>query len=131
MAATSELNLGQLLKAIAARVPDRPAMVQGDRVVTYGDLLERSSRLARFLRDRGIQHFADRSELRGHEVGQHLLAQYLHNGPEYIEGLFGSYLGRVAPFNVNYRYQAAELRYLLRDAAPAVIQYHATFAPVL
>jgi 3-oxocholest-4-en-26-oate---CoA ligase len=131
MSALSELNLGQLLKAITARVPDRPAILAGNQALSYAELLQRSSRLARFLRDRGIGHFADRSELHGYEAGQHLLAQYLHNGPEYIEGLLGSYLARAAPFNVNYRYQADELRYLFRDAAPAVIQFHATFAPLL
>jgi len=35
----------------------------------------------------------------------------------------------IAPFNVNYRYVAAELRYLLRDAGARAIQYHAAFAP--
>jgi len=131
MAVTSELNLGQVIRGIAARVPDRPAVLYRDRVLTYRGLLDRSTRLARFLSDRGIGCFAERADLAGHQVGQHLLAQYLHNGPEYIEGLIGSYLGRVAPFNVNYRYRHDELRYLLTDAAPAVIQYHAAFAPTL
>jgi acyl-CoA synthetase (AMP-forming)/AMP-acid ligase II len=128
---TNDLNLGALIRAVAARVPSRPAVLQGDRVLSYAELIDRSSRLARFLNDRGIGHFADRSQIRGHEAGQHLLAQYLHNGPEYVEGLVGSYLGRIAPFNVNYRYMTQELIYLLRDAAPAVIQYHASFAPAL
>jgi fatty-acyl-CoA synthase len=69
--------------------------------------------------------------LQGHEVGQDLMAQYLYNGPEYLEGLVGAMRGRLAPFNVNYRYVAAELRYLLLDSRPAAIQYHAGFAPVL
>ncbi|WP_082683927.1 MULTISPECIES: AMP-binding protein [unclassified Mycobacterium] len=128
---TGDLNLGTLVRAVAERVPQRVAVRQGERVLTYAELVDRSTRLARYLNDRGIGHFADRSQLRGHESGQHLLAQYLHNAPQFIEGLVGCYLGRVAPFNVNYRYTADELRYLLRDAAPTVIQYHAAFAPVL
>jgi fatty-acyl-CoA synthase len=130
-AIAGELNLGDLLRAIAARFPDRAAVVQGERTLTYGALLDRSSRLARFLNDHGSGHFAERSRLLGHEPGQHLLAQYLHNCPEYMEGLYGSYLGRVAPFNVNYRYLAEELGNLLLDARPTAIQYHASFAPVL
>lgn len=128
---TVELNLGQLVTAIAAQVPDRPAVLQGERKLSYRELVERSTRLARYLSDRGLGCYASRAQLAGHEVGQHLLAQYLHNGAEYLEGLVGSYLARVAPFNVNYRYRADELTHLLTDAAPTVIQYHAAFAPLL
>ena len=42
---------------------------------------------------------------------------YLHNGNEYLEAMLGAFKARVAPFNVNYRYVADELRYLLSDAA--------------
>jgi fatty-acyl-CoA synthase len=127
----TELNLAEVFTAVADRVPARPALLQGERVTSYGELLDRSRKLARFLHGRGIRHTVDRASLRGHESGQHLMAQFLYNCPEYVEGLLGAYLGRVAPFNVNYRYQADELTYLLQDAGPAVIQYHASFAPIL
>ena len=45
--------------------------------------------------------------------------------------MIGSYLARVAPFNVNYRYVEEELQYLLTDSAARALVYHATFAPVL
>jgi len=38
---------------------------------------------------------------------------------------------RVAPFNVNYRYVAEELRYLLNDSGAEAIVVHSQFAPVL
>src|SRR5271156_913664 len=126
-----EINIGELFTAVAARHPDRPAIIRGDDVQTYRNLAERSARLARFLSDRGLGCFAERRDLAGHESGQHTLAQYLHNGQEYIEGLLGGFRARVAPFNVNYLYRADELLYLLKDGAPAVIQYHAAFAPQL
>lgn len=126
-----ELNLGQVITAVAQRLPDRPALVHGEQTLTYAGLLDRSQRFAGLLADFGLGQFRDRAQLSGHEAGQHLLAQYLHNGPAFVEGLVGSYLGRVAPFNVNYRYRADELRYLLRDAAPGAIQYHSAFAPLL
>ncbi|WP_422263851.1 AMP-binding protein [Mycobacterium sp.] len=126
-----EINIGELFTAVAARHPDRPAIIRGDDVQTYRNLAERSARLARLLSDRGLGCFAERRDLAGHESGQHMLAQYLHNGQEYIEGLLGGFRARVAPFNVNYLYRADELLYLLEDAAPAVIQYHAAFAPQL
>ena len=45
--------------------------------------------------------------------------------------MLGAFKGRVAPFNVNYRYVAEELIYLLNDSAASVIVFHSTFAPVL
>jgi 3-oxocholest-4-en-26-oate---CoA ligase len=45
--------------------------------------------------------------------------------------MLGSYRARVAPFNVNYRYVGEELRYLLNDARPRALIYHASLAPVL
>jgi fatty-acyl-CoA synthase len=45
--------------------------------------------------------------------------------------MLGAYKARVAPFNVNYRYVAEELEYLLADADARAIVYHSTFAPTL
>ena len=38
---------------------------------------------------------------------------------------------RVAPFNVNYRYVAEELQYLLTDSGASGIVVHSRFAPTL
>lgn len=126
-----EFTMSGLVGAVAARVPDRPAIVQGSLRRTYAELVDRSTRLARYLTDRGLRLHRERSGLGGHEAGQDLVAQYLYNCPEYLEGLLGCYRGRLAPFNVNYRYVADELRYLFTDAAPKAVQYHASFAPLL
>jgi acyl-CoA synthetase (AMP-forming)/AMP-acid ligase II len=126
-----EINLSALFTAVAARYADRPAIVQGDHIVTYRDLAERSARLAGFLCEHRLGCFAERSELEGHETGQHMFGQYLHNGQQYVEGLLGGFRARVAPFNINYLYRTDELLYLLRDANAAVLQYHAAFAPQL
>ena len=126
-----ELNLATTITAVARSYPDRAAILRGERNLSYEQLNDRAIRLARYLHDAGLGCHTRRAELAGHQSGQHLLAQYLHNCEEYVEGLLGSYLARVAPFNVNYRYQSAELRYLVHDSVPSVIQYHERFAPVL
>ena len=127
-----QFNLGRVFETVAATVPEREAIVWGDRRLTYVALRDRSRRLATFLRDRGLGAVrADRGSLAGHESGQDHLGLYLHNGNEYVEGMIGSYLARVAPFNVNYRYVEEELRYLLTDSRARALVYHATFAPVL
>ena len=45
--------------------------------------------------------------------------------------MLGAFKARVAPFNVNYRYVAEELRYLLHDSNAAAIVVHSQFAPTL
>ena len=126
-----EFNLGQVFGAVADAVPDRDCVVQGSLRRSYGQVAERSNRLANFLLDQGLAVREERSALRGHESGQAHLGCYLHNGPEYLEAMLGSYAARVAPFNVNYRYVAEELRYLLADAGAQAVVYHAEFAPTL
>jgi acyl-CoA synthetase (AMP-forming)/AMP-acid ligase II len=126
-----EFTIAGLVEATATVVPERPAITGDQCTLSYTELADRSRRLARFLGDHGLGAYRDRDVLRGHETGQHFLAQYLYNSPAYIEGLLGAFRGRLAAVNVNYRYGADELRYLLLDSRPAAIQYHARFAPLL
>jgi len=124
----TEFNLAQVHDAVAAAVPDRECIVWRDRRLTYRDVAERSNRLANHLLGAGLGQVTKRSQLAGHESGQDHLACYLHNGNEYLESMLGSYKARVAPFNVNYRYVAAELRYLLADAGARAVVFHSSFA---
>ncbi len=126
-----QFNLGLVFETVAATIPEREAIVWGDRRFTYAELRDRSRRLASFLHARGLGARSGREGLAGHESAQDHLGLYLHNSNEYVEGMIGSYLARVAPFNVNYRYVEEELQYLLTDAGARAIVYHATFAPVL
>jgi fatty-acyl-CoA synthase len=126
-----DFNLSQIFEAVAAAVPDRPCIVTAERTLTYSDVADRTTRLANALRDRGFAVHAERDQLSGHQSGQDHLALYLYNGSEYLEGMLGAYAARVAPFNVNYRYVAEELAYLLNDSQAKGIIYHSAFAPIL
>ena len=126
-----DFNLADVNEAVAAAIPDRDAIVAGDRRVSYAQLAERTRRLANVLLEAGCTVHRERDQLNGWETGQDHLALYLHNGPEYLEGMIGAYKARVAPFNVNYRYVAEELRYLLDDSGAKAIIFHSTFAPRL
>lgn len=126
-----EENLARLLDALEDRVGDREAIVFRDRRLTYAQLGDRSRRLANVLHQAGLGAHREREELANHEIGQDTLALYLHNGTEYLEGMFGAYKARVAPFNVNYRYVAEELEYLLNDSGATAVVYHSAFAPTL
>ncbi len=123
-----EFNLAQVHTAVAAAVPDRECIVWRDRRLSYAQVAERTNRLANHLIAAGLGVQTDRAALAGHESGQSHLAVYLHNGNEYLEAMLGAYKARVAPFNVNYRYVAEELRYLLTDSAARGVIFHSAFA---
>jgi len=123
--------LGPINEAIADAIPDNDAIITPTRRFTWRDFQMRSRRLANVLHAAGLGCHRERGELQAWESGQDHLALYLYNGPEYLEGMIGAYKARVAPFNVNYRYVEAELRYLLLDAQTKGLIYHASFAPKL
>jgi fatty-acyl-CoA synthase len=126
-----EFAVADIHEAIAASRPDQDCLVFRDLRLTWAEVTERTRRLANHLVDRGLGVRTERSELAGHESGQSHLAIYLHNGNEYLESMLGAFKARVAPFNVNYRYVAEELRYLLNDAKAEAVVVHSQFAPTL
>ncbi len=126
-----EFNLAQVHEAVAGANPERECIVWRDRRLTYADVTDRTRRLANALSRRGLGLHRERHELAGHQSGQDHLALYLHNGNEYIEGMLGAAKARMASFNVNYRYVAEELRYLLNDAKAKAVVFHEAFAPTL
>lgn len=97
-------NLGDLFEGVADAVADRLAVVAGDRRLTYRELDERADRLAAVLRARGVG------------PGDHV-ALALRNGNEYLEAMLAAFKVRAVPINVNTRYTADELAYLVADAA--------------
>ncbi|MDN5913537.1 MAG: AMP-binding protein [Pseudonocardia sp.] len=122
-------GLLQLWDAVADAVPERECIVQGERRLTWAQVQDRTTRLGWFLAGHGYgvrpgvtQEWRSPNDLVG------LL---LRNSPEYLEGSIGSYRARCAPFNVNHRYRADELAYLLRDARPSAVIHHREFGPVL
>jgi fatty-acyl-CoA synthase len=126
-----ELDIATVLDAIAARHPDAECLVFRDRRLTWAEVAEHTDRLAGHLLAEGLGCRRERIDLSGHESGQDHLAIYLHNGIEYLEAMLGCWKARVAPFNVNYRYVAEELQYLLDDAGATAIVVHSRFAPTL
>ncbi len=131
MSEAVQFTVSAVVDAVAAAIPDRELVVQGDRRYSYAQIVERSNRLASYLHSRGLGCHIERSGLAGHETGQDLLGIYAYNGNEFIETLLGTFRARVAPFNVNYRYVKNELAYLLADSGATALVYHAAFAPTL
>ncbi len=129
--APPDFNVGEIHEAIAATRTDDLCLVFRDRRLTWGQVTDRTRRLANYLLAQGLGCHTERSELDGSESGQDHLAIYLHNGNEYLESMLGAFKARVAPLNVNYRYVAEELRYLLDDSRASAVVVHSQFAPTL
>jgi fatty-acyl-CoA synthase len=90
-------NFGQVLKALAAAIPpERPALVHGERVVTWGELDALTDAIAAGLAARGLR-------------AGHIAGQMLRNTPDYMLAWFGCAKAGVVPVNVNYHYKAREL----------------------
>jgi fatty-acyl-CoA synthase len=113
-----EFNLADLFEIVADTVPDRLALVAGDSRLTYGDLEERANRLAHHLIDVGV------------EPGEHV-AVLSWNRAEWLEAELGIYKARAAVINVNYRYVADELRYLLENSDSVAVIFEREFAPLV
>ncbi len=126
-----QFSVAEVHEAIAASRPDEVCLVYRDRRLTWAELTSRTRRLANHLIARGLGCHTERDQLQGHESGQDHLAIYLHNGNEYLEAMLGSFKARVAPFNVNYRYVAEELQYLLNDSQATAIIVHSQFTTTL
>ncbi|MDQ1519979.1 MAG: 3-oxocholest-4-en-26-oate---CoA ligase, partial [Actinomycetota bacterium] len=114
-----EFNLADLFECVVDHVPERTAVVAGDRRITYRELDERATRLGHAFRKLGVR------------VGDHI-GCYLTNCPEYIETMLAAYKIRAVPVNVNYRYAANELAYLFDDASLVAVvlgsQFESVFA---
>ncbi len=112
------LNIADLFEHAADVFADRTAVACGDRHVTYRELDERANRLAHHLAGIGVG--------RGDHVGL-----YARNSIEAVETLIASYKLRARAVNINYRYVASELRYMVTDADLVALVYDRQFAPLV
>jgi 3-oxocholest-4-en-26-oate---CoA ligase len=113
-----EFNLADLFECVAARVPEREAVVWGDTRLNFAQLDERATRLAHGLASMGVSP--------ANHVGV-----FMYSRPEYLETMVASFKIRAVPINVNYRYVADELVYLFDNANLVALVLEASFAPVV
>ncbi|MFI6984746.1 acyl-CoA synthetase [Embleya sp. NPDC050154] len=109
-----EFNLADLFERAAGEYPEREAIVANGERRTYALLEERANRLAHHLRDSGVQ------------PGDHV-AVYAFNIIEWAEAMLAIYKIRAVCINVNFRYVADELAYLLDQAKPVAMVFQRQF----
>ncbi|MBA0126920.1 acyl-CoA synthetase [Haloechinothrix sp. YIM 98757] len=108
-------NIADMFEHAVDLMPDRVAVICGDRQVTYAELEERSNRLAHHLAAHGVGE--------GSHVGL-----YLRNSIEAMETMLAAYKLRSVAINVNYRYTASELRYIVDNADLVALVHESGYA---
>jgi acyl-CoA synthetase (AMP-forming)/AMP-acid ligase II len=104
-------NLATAFESVCDALPDRIALIQGDRRVTWRSFDERAARIAAAFSAAGLKPNAK-------------VASYLYNCNEYTEALYGTFKMRGVPVNVNYRYLEDELVYLLDNSDAEALLFH-------
>ncbi|MBK9179028.1 MAG: fatty acid--CoA ligase [Acidimicrobiales bacterium] len=115
------MSIGTVAELIRTHGRDRagqPALLVGERTITYGQLDERSSRVAQALQTEG--------------VGPHDRVAILDkNVPEYFDLLFGGAKLNAVLVAVNWRLAPPEVAYIVNDAQAAVLVVGEELVPVL
>ncbi|HET6963337.1 MAG TPA: AMP-binding protein, partial [Acidimicrobiales bacterium] len=110
----TDWNFADVWDAVAATVPDRPALHQGPVRLDWGQLERRAAAVAGTLVSAGLGHQAK-------------VAQYLYNCPAYLESLYGCFKAGLIPVNTNYRYTDDELVYLWDNSDSEAVIFHSSF----
>jgi acyl-CoA synthetase (AMP-forming)/AMP-acid ligase II len=113
-----QYNIADLMESIADVCPDRPALASGDVHLTFGELDTRANRLAHFFTSRGVK------------AGDHV-GLFLFNGHQYVETLLALMKIRAVGININYRFVAPEVRYMIDNADLRGIVAQRQFLPII
>jgi amino acid adenylation domain-containing protein len=106
--ARSAATIHGLFAEQASRTPEAVALRHGDRSLTYGELDERSNRLAHYLRSLGV----------GPEVGVGLCVE---RSPEMVVGLLGILKAGGAYVPLDPGYPSERLAFMLEDSSAPVL----------
>ncbi|KAB2912318.1 MAG: long-chain fatty acid--CoA ligase [Hyphomicrobiaceae bacterium] len=109
------MRLDTVLLEHCRRTPHKPAVVCGDRRVTFGELAESIRRIAGGLHDLGLR------------VGDRLVL-YVPNSIEFVEAMFGALAAGAIVIPVTTRLTLNELAYFCRDSGAKAVVCHADSA---
>jgi acyl-CoA synthetase (AMP-forming)/AMP-acid ligase II len=109
------LNIADLVEHAVDLVPERVAIICGDRQVTFAELEARVNRLAHHLAEQGVK------------PGSHI-GVYARNSIEAVEAMLAAYKLRAVAINVNYRYVQNELRYIFDNADLVALVHERSYA---
>jgi 3-oxocholest-4-en-26-oate---CoA ligase len=108
-------NIADLFEHAVDYFPDRLAVACGEDEATYAALEEQANRLAHHLADHGVT------------AGSHV-GMCTRNRLQAIVTMLAVYKLRAALINVNYRYTAKEIRYVLENADVVALVHERMYA---
>ena len=109
------LDFASAWEKVADVVPEREAIVFGERRISYHQFDDAAARFAGALVSAGVREGAK-------------VALYLYNCPEYLIAQHGAFKHRAVPVNVNYRYLDEELVYLIENSDAEVLVFHSSLS---
>ena len=109
------LDFASVWEMISDIVPDNDALICGEEVVTWKEYDEKSSKIATALSVAGLK-------------ANSKAGLYLNNSNEYLIAQNAIFKIGGIPINVNYRYVAEELIYLLDNSDSEAVFYHACYS---
>ncbi|MGW5382010.1 acyl-CoA synthetase [Nocardia sp. NPDC003963] len=107
-------NFADLFEHSVDAMPDRIALIEAGRRITYRELEERANRLAHHLAAQGVT--------RGTHIGFQM-----HNSIDTMQTLIACFKLAAVPVNINFRYGPDELAYLYDNADLEYLVYHACY----
>ena len=106
-----------LIALHAARTPDRPALIQDDRQLSWAAFHEARNRLANALAAMGVR------------PGEHVIV-YAANSIEYLLASAGARAAGAVGIPMNHRLTADEVSYVLADSEPVAVFVGDSFVPM-
>ena len=110
-----EAHYATVYEKNADTIPDEIALVCGDKVRTWKEYDDRAARLASLLTSYGLGPDS--------KVGL-----YVNNSNEYLEAQYGVFKISGVSINVNYRYKAEELIYLLDNSDSEAVFFQGCYS---
>ena len=110
-----EAHYASVFEKNSDAIPDEIALVCGDKVRTWKEYDDRAARLASLLTSYGLGPDS--------KVGL-----YIHNSNEYLEAQYGVFKISGVSINVNYRYKAEELIYLLDNSDSEAVFFQGCYS---
>jgi long-chain acyl-CoA synthetase len=113
-----EVTLQDRLREVARELPQKPALIAGDRVMTYSDIDSGADRVASALIKRGVRK-GDRVTL------------FMPNSIEFVLAFYGTLKAGAVVNPINAASKEREVRFQVDDAGATAVLYHEALAPVV
>src|SRR5205814_9444811 len=113
-----EVTLQDRLREVAREVGEKPALVMGDRSVTFREIDQLSDQLAVALAKRGVQP-GDRVTI------------FMPNCIEFVIAFYGTLKAGGVVNQINSQSKEREVRFQVGDSGSTAVLYHAALAPVV